>query len=590
MLGNGQAVTDHQERTFTGIMDHLLFLAPVEWERVRREEEFDYVIVGSGFCGLAFAQRILKNSPQARLLIIEGGPFLLPEHFQNLPLPYCEIVTRLPERFPWSVSSQMKQAPTIRGQRGMIPSFGGRSTLWSGWCPRPTPEEMQDWPPEVIRTVNAYLKDAEELLGVVPADEIGKHRSVSPSANYSIYGTMQEELIKMLRATLNEIPSATRVLAAPLAVAAGESQGIAFLKFSTPDRLLALVREQRLSAQRGCGAELRIVTNCTVRRIQQSGGVATVLDTTRGEVRVGDAKLILAMGTLPSTTLISNSFPQVKNVGSRYSAHFLSSLVARVPREDFPFHSRLGDPEVAAAYIAGRDKNSGGQYHIQLTALSNSNPLKNAAITHRYMPDVVATASFEQSVTSTSHILFACVVVGGTDHRNKENWFKRSADYDDPTANMILQALQNDLDQALWAAMERATFQMFERALSPKGPVRVEYWHGDADCGSWGHTWPAIEQVRSSALMHEGSTLWIGSEYDSDAVVGLDYRPRGIKNVFITGGSLWPTAGSWNPTLTMVALAQHLADILTRASGTVSLELATREQSNHQQALHSLVS
>jgi hypothetical protein len=30
--------------------------------------------------------------------------------------------------------------------------------------------------------------------------------------------------------------------------------------------------------------------------------------------------------------------------------------------------------------------------------------------------------------------------------------------------------------------------------------------------------------------------------------------------VFVTGGALWLAGGSWNPTMTMVALAQDLAD------------------------------
>jgi choline dehydrogenase-like flavoprotein len=56
--------------------------------------------------------------------------------------------------------------------------------------------------------------------------------------------------------------------------------------------------------------------------------------------------------------------------------------------------------------------------------------------------------------------------------------------------------------------------------------------------------------------------MWIGNE--EDAVVGLDYRPKGVDNVFVTGASIWPRGGSWNPTLTMVALTQHLADKLTK--------------------------
>ena len=54
---------------------------------------------------------------------------------------------------------------------------------------------------------------------------------------------------------------------------------------------------------------------------------------------------------------------------------------------------------------------------------------------------------------------------------------------------------------------------------------------------------------------------------ENDAVVGVDYCLKGVENVYITGASLWPTGGSWNPTLTMVALAQHLADSLVKSPG-----------------------
>lgn len=65
-------------------------------------------------------------------------------------------------------------------------------------------------------------------------------------------------------------------------------------------------------------------------------------------------------------------------------------------------------------------------------------------------------------------------------------------------------------------------------------------------------------------MVHEGSTLYIGS--DEDAVVGLDYRPKGVENVYVTGASLYSVSGSWNPTLTMVGLAQHFTDTLSRQS------------------------
>jgi choline dehydrogenase-like flavoprotein len=47
-------------------------------------------------------------------------------------------------------------------------------------------------------------------------------------------------------------------------------------------------------------------------------------------------------------------------------------------------------------------------------------------------------------------------------------------------------------------------------------------------------------------------------------VVDSDCRIFGIDNLFIAGGSVFPTGGAINPTLTIVALALRLADHLAR--------------------------
>ncbi|RYZ14937.1 MAG: GMC family oxidoreductase, partial [Myxococcaceae bacterium] len=72
---------------------------------------------------------------------------------------------------------------------------------------------------------------------------------------------------------------------------------------------------------------------------------------------------------------------------------------------------------------------------------------------------------------------------------------------------------------------------------------------------------PSQKHIRLNIIVHEASPLWMGAD-PATSVVGLDYRPHGVRNVYVTGGALFPTSGSWNPTLTMCGLAQDLADRL----------------------------
>lgn len=551
-----------QNPTGQEVMNHVFFLSQGEWKRVREEEQFDYIVIGSGFCALAFVERTLEQNPHARILVIERGPFFLPEHFQNLPLPFQQTLGGLSETFPWTLSARTVSGEYIRWQHGMVPFLGGRSTLWSAWCPRPTREEMEGWPEAVIDAAEKYFPRAERLLNVIPADEIDKGAAAPPPSVRPIYGILQQKLTQYLVDGLDRIPSATRAMAAPLAAGARDLHGVDFQKFSTPGPLLAVCGASRVRTDAGQGAPLRIVTECTVTRVLQQEGRATALETTRGVVNVGNAQLILAMGTLPPTTLVLNSFPQVEQAGERFTAHFITSVVARVRRTDYDFHEQIGELELAAIYMAGMNRKTRGQYHIQLTALSDRFPARNAQAAARHMPDVVATASPEQLRTSEDYVVFVCAVLGELEYKNRESWLRRHDDgVQDPTTNVMLQVTATKDDMAVWDTMDEGTFQALENALSPHGKGAVEYWHGDPDEGTWKRERPSTQQIRVPALVHEGSTLWIGDP-DESTPVGPDYRLRGVENVYVTGGALWPTSGSWNPTLTMVALAQHLADSL----------------------------
>lgn len=58
----------------------------------------------------------------------------------------------------------------------MVPFVGGRSTVWSAWCPKPTLEEMEGWPKETYDAAVKQMDEACKLLNVQSASEIDGHR------------------------------------------------------------------------------------------------------------------------------------------------------------------------------------------------------------------------------------------------------------------------------------------------------------------------------------------------------------------------------------------------------------------------------
>ncbi|GGG37452.1 hypothetical protein GCM10011344_42860 [Dokdonia pacifica] len=527
-------------------MNDVFFTSDDEWDKIKSSGKFDYIVIGTGFCGLAFIERVFQNDKNAKILVLERGSFFLPEHFQNLPESFKRTLGGLSETFPWTISKKTTEGEYIKWQAGSVPFFGGRSSVWSGWCPRPTKDEMINWPKELIENANKYYSSAEKLLNVIDADQIK-----STNKNKPIYGTLQDEIQSRLKNEIDKVKGLTRIIPAPLAVKEPEIGDIDFSKFSTQSKFLEIISDYK--------DKISVVVNCVVQKIDEKNGLPITIQTSKGNVSVNKAKIVLAMGALPPTTLIRNSFPALNNIGERFTSHFISSIYARIPRKDFHFSSNLSNLEIGAFYIAGVDENRGqeGQFHIQMTALADRNPQKNSKTALMNMPDVVATASLEQLETSKDYIVFVCASLGEIDFKNSNNWFRKNQD-SDLTLNSTLQVVTNENDEKVWDSMDIATFNCIEKILSPNGKMNVEYWHNNQ---GWQNKRPEKKDYRAPLVVHDASTLCITN--DDQSVVSLKYELSGVKNIYVTGASLWPTGASWNPTLTMVALSQHLADILT---------------------------
>ena len=212
----GYPIPGPQTPTVEDVVTNAFFVHEEDWKAVRESGDFDYVVVGSGFCCLGFVTRVLTNNPYARILILERGSFLLPEHFQNLPMPFQKTLKGVSETFPWSVTEKTHKGKFIKFQHGVVPFLGGRSTTWSGWCPEPLTEELVDWPKEAVDTIHSYFREVKELLNVVPANEIS--RSDVHNGSKPIFGALQKGLETFLQLNAHKSETITRSIAAPLAV------------------------------------------------------------------------------------------------------------------------------------------------------------------------------------------------------------------------------------------------------------------------------------------------------------------------------------------------------------------------------------
>ena len=106
------------------------FASSCAWQDIV-SQDFDVIVVGTGATAVAFVDQALKNNPNTRVLMLERGPFWLPEHFQNLPMPFMATMSSPPTTYPWARTRKMATEGPQFFQAGMIPVFGGRTSYWS---------------------------------------------------------------------------------------------------------------------------------------------------------------------------------------------------------------------------------------------------------------------------------------------------------------------------------------------------------------------------------------------------------------------------------------------------------------------------
>ncbi|MCI0428617.1 MAG: DUF1080 domain-containing protein [Nitrospiraceae bacterium] len=388
------------------------------------QRDFDVIVIGGGTFGAVVAEHlfIADTTHCRRILVLEAGPFVLPEHVQNMP-----FLGGAPDlRVPWVNHPALNYS-------GLIFAVGGRSLTWGGWSPELLDVEMTAWPLSTRNALRArYFAEASRQIGVKETNDF-------------IYGPLHTALRKQLHAGLKAPDNTTGFafadlldhpavrypdsgeppidasllrdwlglpptdatpeaelrelfkLEAPLAVQSTTLPG--FFPTNKFSAVPGLTRAARLAAAQadGVGAaadarkRLMIVPNCHIQelitetqadnwvrvtgvRVWENGAsVGIPLAAPRNG---GQSVVVIALGTVETTRVALTTFQQslagraAQRMGTNLVAHLRSNLTIRVPRAAIAANlppTVIPSLQTSALLVKGKASN-GRTFHFQITA------------------------------------------------------------------------------------------------------------------------------------------------------------------------------------------------------------------------------
>jgi 3-keto-disaccharide hydrolase/GMC oxidoreductase len=587
--------------------------------------DVDVVVIGSGMYGAFTAAKIYERGRRRpreyrpRVLVLESGPFLISEHFQNLTRigPFFELVNRPAVDENQSFLSQINYAGgPLQGISRHHRCVGGKSLFWGGWAPPLMNDDQQDdlaqWP----REVRDFLLSPEGYA------EVDRQIGTDITADY-IHGPLMDHLLSVAQRVVGDgaVPQLTRVVEAPIAVRAEgfESGLLSMGKFSSLPLLLDSIREDA-EGSGGSNANrfLFLVPNAEVLRIETAEGRATTLvlavrqpsrdankpGMARRIVRFGlsgGAMVCLAGNAINSTRLALNSFPKPRELGpdltgKNLMVHVRGNYSWRIRKSalQLPSTSVLG---TSALHVEGRlpigpPVNRLGRFHFQFYAVRSSNDSRNyEEYLYRLIPNVEDLDEVAQAISSTDMddwIVVGIRTCGETfgdqnadpSHRDSSsisvNPFGGGGDdvYFDEDDEAIripkvfVTLIEREADAAVRAGQTQAAFA-FVAALVNK-PAAAAWSTTDNDLQFIGGHEDGV-----GTTYHESGTLWLGEDPDS-SVTDVHGHFHHVTNVFCVDQAIFPTVGSANPVPTGLALSSLAArHILTRFT---SAPLASLEE------------
>ncbi|MDZ8109732.1 MAG: family 16 glycoside hydrolase [Nostoc sp. DedQUE12a] len=620
--GQPLPIPDVQKTTFA--LDAVARLVCNTWEEILAAQaggQFDAVVIGSGMYGAYTATKLFefgKSLPnqQPRILVLEAGPFLISEHFQNLTRVgnlFNSVLEPLVE--PNSQGRNISEPSNYAGANKLNDHHrcvGGKSIFWGGWTPRLVEEDLKQWPADVVEYLR--LKDQPDGYEYVER-EIGTW----PVADF-INGQLFDILKDRAKNVLSKIPSLTTVQDPPIAVV-GQSPGSGLFsmdKFSSLPLLLDAIREA--SEQNDPNRRLFLVPNAEVIKLETNNGVVTQIvvalknpfdPNNKNQARIvrldvkPSAAVVLAGNTVNSTRLALNSFPRPKTlqpnselIGRNLMVHVRGNFIWKITRTALGVPSELKkELQTAALHIPGSTPTAKGpgQFHFQFYAAPNiftpafrNAPNNPEEFLYRVVPNI---EEFDKILAAqTTGTIENKVVIGI--RTCGETFGDRTSPIGNPNSSWIsvnpfggigddvyfengrqlrvpkafVNLVEIPADRQVRDAQSEAAFAFIEAlAGQPKGSATkkdpnapIEFFSGGED--GIGTTY------------HESGTLWMGTDYTA-SVTDVNGRFHHVHNAYCVDQSIFPTVGSANPVPTGLTLSRKIArSIIERYSDVQTID------------------
>ena len=461
-----------------------------------RARDFDVIIIGGGTFGSVVAEHlfIADKTRSRRILVLEAGPFVLPEHMQNMP-----YMGGAPDmRVPW-VNHPALNYP------GLIFAVGGRSLTWGGWSPELLDSELAAWPVATRNELRAqYFAEASRQISVKETNDFiygplhvalrkQLHAGLKTAGNetgFTFADLLDHPAVrypdpgeppidaKLLRDWLGLPASDTTPLAdlrdlfkleAPLAVQSNTLPG--FFPTNKFSAVPGLIRAARLAGSEadGVGAladarkRLMVVPDCHIQelitetqadnwvnvagvRVWQNGGsVDVMLAPPRNG---GKSVVVIALGTIEITRVALTTFQQSlgwragQRMGRNLVAHLRSNLTIRVPRAAIAANlppTTIPSLQCSALLVKGKAPN-GRTFHFQITASGlNKLGIDSEAELFRKIPTLEHLGDMLRATDDT--VVITVRGIGDMTPRNPDSFIDLSTidnDFDRPKAVVTL--------------------------------------------------------------------------------------------------------------------------------------------------------